>query len=147
LRSQLLKFAAAVTGPGLLFVGFAWAIFLCALIFGGVASEVRTGEMVISEDIRAAIHARARDGAQSDTRQPSVTAPTVTAPMPNAPAASREAATSGALSSTTGNLPVVDDVRRPRWEDSAARRAAKEISATTSAIDEQNMRKVPSAAR
>ena len=145
--SQLMKFAASGTGPGLLFMVFGCAILVCSLIFGGVTSKVSTGETVMREDVQSAIQGAAPGPAQADARLPSATTPTATVPIPNAQAPSSAAATPGTPAPGTAAAPAAHEVIRPRWEDSAARRVAKELSATTGAVEEQNMRKIPPHAR
>jgi hypothetical protein len=125
--SRLMKSAASGTGPGLLCIAFGSAILVCSLVFGAVASKVSSGETAMS-DVQSATNAELR-GAPGYAHDPSVTTPS--AAMPSAPPASS----------------AVREERRPRWEGSAARRAARDLSATTGSIDEQNMIRIPPASR
>jgi len=148
--SQLMKFAASGTGPGLLFMVFGCAILVCSLIFGGVTSKVSIGKTATQEDVQSAIHVEAPGEAQADARPPAVTAPTVAVPIPNAQRPSSEAAAAGVPapeSPATAAAAGAREQRHPRWEDSAARRVARELSATTGTVEEQNMRRIPPSSR
>jgi len=140
--SRLMKFAASGTGPGLLWMLFGSAILVCSLVFGGVASKVDSGETV-TLDVQSAISAEPR-GAPAYAYDRSVTTPSTAMPIPNAQGLAPETARTP---SPPVASPAVREERRPRWEASPARRAARDLSATTGSIDERNLISIPPGSR
>ncbi len=142
--SRLMKLAASGTGPGLLCMVFGCAILVCSLVFGRVASTLSPGETVML-DVQSATNGEPR-GAPAYAHDRSVATPSAAMPIPNAEDLAPEAATARTPSPPAAS-PAVREERRPRWEASPARRAARDLSATTGSIDERNLISIPPGSR
>ena len=142
--SRLMKLAPLGTGPGLLCMLFGSAILICSMVFGEVASKGSSGETVVL-GVQSASNGEPR-GAPAYAQDRAATMPSAAMPIPNPKGLAPEAATAR-TPSTPAASPAVREERRPRWEGSAARRAARDLSAMTGSIDEQNMIRIPPGSR